>query len=411
VAVENGTIIAVGRFEEVIAGYAPEKIIGGKNRALIPGLINTHTHAAMVYFRGLADDLPLKEWLETYIWPAESRWLSPEFVSDAIELACLEMLKAGITTYNDMYFFGDAAGLATKKMGMRAVLGVGVVDFPTAVAKTTDEYFDRAGEFVGKWKADTLIRPCIAPHALYTCGPETLKRARSFADQSDIPIHIHLSECEWEVQEILSRYGRTPVRHLASLGFLDGRVLAAHCVWLDDEEVGMLAERGVGVSHCIESNLKLASGMAPVTTMLKAGIKVTFGTDGAASNNDLNVLSEMSTAAKVHKALSKDPTALDSRTALLMATRWGAEVLGLGKITGSIEKGKAADLVIINLEKPHLTPIYDIYSHIAYSVRASDIETVIVNGVVVVNEGTLCRGDEGEILAKARAWAERIAGR
>ncbi|MCL5421845.1 MAG: amidohydrolase, partial [Nitrospirae bacterium] len=275
-------------------------------------------------------------------------------------------------------------------------------------AKTTDEYFEKAEGFIRNWKGDGFITPCIAPHALYTCGPDTLKRAKKLADEYNIPLHIHLSETQWEVQEIISRYGRRPVEHLENIGFLDSKVVAAHCVWLDDCEIELLARSGVGVSHCVESNLKLASGIASVTKMLAAGVKVTFGTDGAASNNDLNILSEMSTAAKLHKAVSGDPTALNARTALLMATRWGAEALGLGQITGSIEKGKAADLVVINLEKPHLTPIYDIYSHIVYSVRASDVETVMVAGKVVVEEGNLSSGSESGIIARARDWGEKI---
>jgi 5-methylthioadenosine/S-adenosylhomocysteine deaminase len=408
VAVNRGKIVAVGTYDGVIQDYESDTVIGGKNRVAIPGLVNTHTHAAMVLFRGLADDLPLKEWLENHIWPAESQWLGPEFVSDAIELACLEMLKAGITVYNDMYFFGEAAGSATKRIGMRAVLGAGILDFPSVAAKTTDEYFERARVFIETWKGDDLVTPCIAPHALYTCGPGTLKKAQRLAEQFDMPIHLHLSETEWEVQEIISRYGKRPVEYLHDLGFLERRVIAAHCVWLEDREIELLAKSGAGVAHCVESNLKLASGIAPVEKMLRSGIKVTFGTDGAASNNDLNILSEMSTAAKLHKTFSRDPTALNSRTALLMATRWGAEVLGLGEVTGSIEQGKDADLVILNLEKPHLTPIYDIYSHMVYSVRASDVETVMVRGRLVVNDGKLLTGSESEIIAKARTWGEKI---
>lgn len=406
IAIGDTEILDVGTSEEIFKKYTSNNVISGD--VVFPGLINTHTHAAMVYFRGIADDLPLKEWLENHIWPAENRWLSPEFISDAVELACLEMLKGGVTTYNDMYFYEDAAGEATKKMGIRAVLGVGILDFPTKSARTTDEYFANAESFIKGWKGDELITPCIAPHALYTCGPETLKRARDVADKYDIPIHIHLSETKWEVNEIKNRYGRSSVEYLDSLGFLDERVLAAHCVWLTDEEIDLLAKRDVGVSHCVESNLKLASGIAPVVKMLNAGVKVTFGTDGAASNNDLNILSEMSTAAKFHKAVSEDPTVLDAKTVLLMATRWGADVLGLGRITGSLEKGKSADLVMADLNKPHLTPIYDIYSHIVYAMRPSDIEMVIVNGKVVVNNGRMHNRDEEEILTKARQWQEKI---
>lgn len=410
IAVKGNRILKVGSSQDISQNYTPKVMIDGKNKAVFPGLVNTHTHAAMVYFRGMADDQPLREWLENHIWPAENRWLSPEFIADAIALACLEMLKGGITAYNDMYFYEDAAAETTKKVGMRAVLGAGILDFPTKSARTSDEYFFNAESFIKDWKGDNLITPCIAPHALYTCGLETLKKARRVADTYDVPIHIHLSETKWETEEIRNRYRMMPVLYLESLGFLDERVLAAHCVWLTDQEIEILSERNVGVSHCVESNLKLASGIAPVVKMLKAGVKVTFGTDGAASNNDLNILSEMSTAAKLHKAVSEDPTALDAKTALLMATRWGAEVLGLGKVTGSIEDGKAADLVMVNLSKPHLIPLYNIYSHIVYAMRSSDVEMVMVDGKVVVNDGKLTTADESEILQKARHWSEKISG-
>lgn len=409
VAVQGARILKVGSSQEISKQYAPRVRINGKHKVVFPGLINTHTHAAMVFFRGIADDLPLKEWLENHLWPLENKWLSPDFISDAVELACLEMLKGGVTTYNDMYFYEDAAGEATKKIGMRAVLGAGILDFPTKSAKTIQEYFANAETFIKGWRGDNLITPCIAPHALYTCGTETLKKARHLADKFDILIHVHLSETKWEVEEIRKKHGMMPVTYLDSLGFLDERVLAVHCVWLTDHEIEMLAGRRVGISHCVESNLKLAAGIAPVVKMLKAGVKVTFGTDGAASNNDLNVLSEMSTAAKIHKAVSEDPTALDARTALLMATRWGAEVLGLGHVTGSIAEGKAADLVMADLNKPHLMPLYNIYSHIVYSMRPSDVELVMVDGKVVISDGKLTTADESEILQKAGHWSEKIS--
>ncbi|NWF51624.1 MAG: amidohydrolase family protein [Nitrospirae bacterium] len=409
IAVKGPSIVGVGAKDEIFKRYIASNIINGESKVVFPGLINTHTHAAMVYFRGIADDLPLKEWLENHIWPVENRWLSPEFITDAVELACVEMLKGGITTYNDMYFFEDAAARVTKKIGMRAVLGVGILDFPTKSASTSDEYFSNAEVFIKDWQGDSLIIPCIAPHALYTCSSETLKRVRKVADFMNVPIHIHLSETRWEVEEIKRRHRMSPVEYLEDIGFLDERVVAAHCVWLDDSEIEILAKRKVGISHCIESNLKLSSGIAPVVEMLKAGVKVSLGTDGAASNNDLNILSEMSTAAKVHKTYAEDPTALDAKTALLMATRWGAEVLGLGNITGSILEGKSADIVIANLKKPHLMPIYNIYSHIVYSMLSSDVEMVMVNGKIVINDGKLTTADESEILFKARMWNEKIS--
>jgi 5-methylthioadenosine/S-adenosylhomocysteine deaminase len=410
VAVKGNEILEVGASDKLLKKYISVDIRKGDGKLVLPGLVNTHTHAAMVYFRGIADDLPLTDWLNKHIWPAENKWLSPQFVSDAIELACLEMLRGGVTTYNDMYFFEDAAGAACKRIGMRAVLGSGILDFPSVSAKSTDEYIDNAERFILNWRGDELITPCIAPHALYTCGPDTLRKAKAKAEKLDVPLHIHLSETEWEVREVIARYNKRPVEHLEDLGFLDDTVLAAHCVWLDDREIELLAKRKVGVSHCIESNLKLASGFAPVVKMLAAGVKVTFGTDSAGSNNDLNIISEMSTSAKVHKALSNNPTAINARTVVRMATRWGAEVLGLGDKIGSLEKGKIADILTINLKKPHLTPIYNPYSHIVYAAMASDVRTVMVNGRIVVDEGRLVTADESEILRKAERWSGRIKG-
>jgi 5-methylthioadenosine/S-adenosylhomocysteine deaminase len=408
IAIKGKKIVAVDTAAAIMQNYSASKIINAEGKVAFPGLINTHTHAAMVYFRGLADDLPLKVWLEEHIWPAEAKLLSPEFVNDAVELACLEMLKAGITAYADMYFFGDAVAQATKKIGMRAVVGSGVVDFPSVTGNNADDYLANADRFIQKWKGDDLIVPSIADHSAYACSPDTLKKSKDLADRHNVMLQIHLSETEWEVAEILSRYGRRPVAHLASLGLLDERLIAAHCVWLEHEEIVMLAKSKANVSHCLESNLKLASGIAPVVKMLQAGVKVSFGTDGAASNNDLSILSEMSTAAKVHKALSGDPTALTAKQAMLMATRHGAEALGLGSLCGSLEPGKAADIVLADLRKPHLIPLYDIYSHIVYSMNAADIDTVLVAGRVILEGRKLVAADEAEIMAKAAAWSGKI---
>ena len=410
IAVEGKKIVAAGSADEIEKRFSSQRIIRGEGRVAFPGLVNTHTHAAMVNFRGLADDLPLKVWLEEHIWPAEGRWLSPEFVTDAVELACLEMLKSGITTYADMYFFSDRGARATKKIGMRAVIGAGIVDFPTMTGKGADDYLANAERLINDWKNDDLIMPSVADHSAYACSPETLKKSRDCAERHGVPLQIHLSETAWEVNEVLSRYGRRPVAHLDSIGFLGENLLAAHCVWLEPGEIETLAERKTGVSHCIESNLKLASGISPVPRMLQAGVRLSFGTDGAASNNDLNILSEMSTAAKVHKAISGDPTALSAKQVVLMATRWGAEALGLGRETGSIEEGKAADIVIADLKKPHLTPLYDIYSHMVYSMSASDVSTVLVNGRVVLEDRRLATADEAEILDRAAEWGRKIGG-
>ncbi len=408
VVIKDARIVEIGREDTIINKYEAQRVLGGNRYAVIPGFVNTHTHAAMVYFRGLADDLPLKDWLEGHIWPAEQKYLGDEFVYDATELACLEMIRAGITLFNDMYFFEDASAKAIKKAGIRAVLGTGILDFPTVAASTSSEYFEKAEGFIKRYSGDELIVPAIAPHAPYTCSPETYKRAMELAEKYDVTVHTHLSETQWEVEEISKRYGNTPVKHLDSHGLLNSRVLAAHCVWLTEEEIDILAQRGVSISHCLESNLKLSSGIAPVTEMLQKGVRVTFGTDGAASNNDLDLMSEMSTAAKLHKAVSGDPTVLSAREALLMATKWGAQALGLGDKVGSIEAGKLADLVLINLKSPHLTPLYDIYSHIVYSAKSSDVETVIVNGRVVLNGGDAVNLDMEEIFYKANQWAHKI---
>ena len=410
VAVRGDKIIDVGPAAEIEKKYEADAVIGGSGqlKALLPGFVNTHTHAPMVYLRGIADDLPLREWLEKHIWPIESKWLGPGFVSDATELACLEMLKGGITTYSDMYYYGNHAAPAAKKIGMRAVIGAGILDFPTIAAKNREEYFEQAEELVAGFLNDELITPSIAPHALYTCGPEGQKRAAQMAEKYDIPVQLHLSETKWETEEIEKLYGQRPVKFLDSLGALSHRVIAAHCIWLDGEEIEIMAKRHTGVSHCVESNLKLVSGFSPVARMINAGVKVTFGTDGAASNNDLNLFGEMGTASKLHKTLSGDPAALDARTTVKMATIWGAEALGLGGKTGSIRKGKAADLIMLDLDKPHLTPVYNIFSHIVYAARPSDVETVMVNGRLVVKDGELVTADEKEVLQKARIWGKKI---
>jgi 5-methylthioadenosine/S-adenosylhomocysteine deaminase len=412
VAVTGSEIADAGPYSDVSKNFTSAKVLGGADRVVFPGLINTHTHAAMVYFRGLADDLPLQDWLEKHIWPAEMQWLTADFVEDAVELACLEMLKAGVTTYTDMYFYQGVAAKKVEETGMRSVLCSGIIDFPWKdYAQSADDYFSHGEEHIKTWKGNTLITPGIAPHATFTCSPENYMRAQELADKHDVPLHTHLAETEFEVAQCKERYGKTPVEHLDSIGFLSERVSAAHCVWLTDRDIEILSAKQVGVAHCMESNLKLASGIAPVPGMLKAGVKVALGTDGAASNNDMSILGELSTAAKVHKGVSGDATVVDARTALLMATRNGAGILGLGKKTGSLKQGKKADLVIANIRKPHLLPLYDVYSHIAYSMKASDIETVMVNGKLLVDNGKAVTINEEDALRKAKTWQQKIQGR
>lgn len=408
--VEDGKIKDMGEFSEILKKYKDYSlpIYGNSHSAVMPGFINTHTHAAMVLFRGIADDIPLKQWLTEHIWPREAKFLSPEFVYDGTRLACLEMLKSGTTTFNDMYFFTEAIAKAAKELGIRAVVGQGVLDFPTASGKDADDYLGKAKEFIEKYKGDDLIIPAVAPHAVYTCSRETLLKSKELALKHSVPIHIHLSETFHEVEECIKTHGKRPVTYLKDIGFLEGKITTAHCVWLNDHEIEIMAERNMGVSHCIESNLKLSSGIAPVAKMIKKGIKVSMGTDGAASNNNLDLLEEISIAAKVQKGITTDPTVLDVKTCMKMLTVWAAESLGVEKEVGSIQIGKRADLVVMNLRKPHLQPIYDIYSTIIYSAKASDIENVFVNGIPVILNGKHQFIDEEEIIEKALWWAEKI---
>lgn len=410
VVVEDGKIKDIGEFTEILKKYKDSSIpvYGNSYSALMPGFINTHTHAAMVLFRGIADDLPLKQWLIEHIWPREAKFLSPEFVYDGTCLASLEILKSGTTTFNDMYFFTESIAEAAKKLGIRAIIGQGVLDFPTASGKGADDYLKKASEFIEKYKDDELIVPAVAPHAIYTCSKETLLKSKELALKTSVPIHIHLSETFQEVEECIKKHGKRPIKYLRDIGFLEGRITAAHSVWVNDEEIELMAEHGVGVSHCIESNLKLSSGIAPVARMIKKGVKVSMGTDGAASNNNLDLLEEISIAAKVQKGVTADPTVLNVKTCMKMLTIWAAESLGLENQIGSIEIGKRADMILMNLRKAHLQPVYDIYSTIIYSAKASDIEDVFVNGVPVVLNGRHQFVDEDEIIEKALWWAEKI---
>lgn len=408
VAIQGNKILATDTKANILNKYQTKQLLDKKGHVLLPGLINTHTHAPMVYLRGIADDLPLKEWLEQHIWPLEKKWLSKDFVYDATKLACLEMLTGGTTTFADMYFFNNDLARATKEMGMRGIIATTVFDFPSVIANTTDEYFSVAEEFVKNWRGDGLITPAIGPHAAYTCGTETLQRTQEFAAKFNLPIQIHIAETAWEVEEIQKRYGKRPVKYLDSIGFLNEKVLAAHCVWVDDEEIAILAKHKVGVAHCIESNLKLASGFMPLPKMLKAGVRVAFGTDGAASNNDLNLLLEISTAAKVHKAVINDSTVVDAKSALYMATRGAANALNMSTKIGVLAEGACADIISIDLQKPHLMPLYDVYSQIVYTATAQDVDMTMINGKLIMNERNLLACDAKEILEVARNWQRKI---
>lgn len=407
VAVRHGLIEDVGPFDVLAAKHTAKRIIGGKGMVIMPGFVNSHSHAPMVLMRGMADDLPLKEWLENHIWPAENKWLSEEFVRDAARLACLEMIRSGTTSFCDMYFFEGVVAEVASEMGMRSVLTAGVIDFPTTTTAGADDCLAKARANIEKFRDMELVTPGIGVHSAYTCSPETIRKSVALATEHDVLLSIHLSETQWEVGEVEGRFGKTPAMHLDTLGFFDARTISAHGVWLTGQELELMAQRGASVAHCIESNLKLASGIAPVPAMIDAGINVCIGTDGAASNNDLDMLGELSTAAKVHKAASNNPSALDAVTALRAATVNGASALGLERV-GAITPGNRADIILVDFRKPHLTPVYNPCSHMVYSARASDVDTVMINGRLVLDSGELLCANQDEIIGKAAQWSRRI---
>jgi 5-methylthioadenosine/S-adenosylhomocysteine deaminase len=404
VAVKDGKIAEVG--ENLSEKYEAQKVIDAKGKIVAPAFANMHTHAAMNLFRGIGADLPLMDWLTKVIWPLEGKFVSPEFVRDGVELAVLEMIKSGTTFYLDMYFFEEYTAEVVKKAGIRAGLGFGILDFPTKVASSPAEYLKRAREFVEHFKGDNDIIPVVAPHAVYTCSPETLTKAMELAEEYDVPYHIHLAESKGELAQVEEKYKTTPVRHMKNLGLLNDRVIAAHMVWLDEEERQYVAEAGTKVAHCPESNLKLGSGIAPVSDYVKRGIKVCLGTDGSASNDNLNMLEEMSTMAKLQKGVSLDPTALNSSQALEIATANGFEAVGIK--AGRIKEGYDADIIIVDANKPHLQPLYDPTAQLVYSAQAGDIETVIARGKLLMENYKVLTLDEEEIYKKASYWREKI---
>lgn len=395
VAVSENKVVAVGAGDE-IKDYQAKEIIDAGNSIVMPGLINTHTHAAMTYFRGLADDLPLDIWLNQHIWPAEAKYVNAEFVKQAGELACLEMIKAGVTSYNDMYFFGAAMAEPAIKSNLRALVGIAILDF-----KDPDQALREAVELAKQYKNNEFIKIVLAPHAIYTCSKENLLKIKAAAEVENLRIHIHVSETKKEVEDSKKIHGQTPVEYLDNLGMLSGRLMAAHSVWLNDADLKIYKNRGVKVAHCPISNMKLASGAAPLKRMLELGITVGLGTDGAASNNTLDLFSDMRACALMHKVNNYDPTAISAREVVKMATIDGAKVIGEEKEIGSLEAGKKADIITINLNKPHLTPIYDPYSHLVYCVSGEDVENVIVNGKVIMKNREVKILDEEKILKQA----------
>lgn len=409
VAVRGDTMVAVGPRAEVEKKYFAARRMDARGRIVLPGLINAHNHAPMTLLRGLADDLTLQEWLEKYIFPAEARNVTQDFVTWGTRLAALEMIRGGTTTYADMYYFEDAIARETKAAGMRGVLGETILDFPAPDNKTLEQALAYTEQFLKRWKGDPLIRAAVAPHSAYTCSEDTLKRAAELARRYGAPILIHVSETKRELDEIRAKHGLSPVGYLDKVGLLGPDVLAAHCVWVDADDIRLLKQREVGCVHNPSSNMKLGSGAAPVVEMLSAGLRLGLGTDGpAGSNNDLNLMEEMDLAAKLQKVIRKDPAALSAEQALALATIGGARALHMEAEIGSLEAGKKADLILLRTGAPHAVPMFNLYSQIVYALKASDVETVVIAGRTVMENRRVLTLNAPEVLRRAREYAEKV---
>lgn len=409
IAIKGERIVALGPRAEIDKAYRAKQRIDRPDALITPGLINTHTHAPMSLFRGIADDLRLQEWLEKYIFPAEARNVSPEFVRAGTQLAVLEMLLGGTTTYTDMYYFEEVIAEATAAAGMRGVLGQSVIGFPVADAKTPADALIRAEAFLKQYAGHPLITAAVAPHALYTNSDETLRAARALANKYNAPLLIHVAETKREFDESKEKRGMTPVAALDKLGVFNGRTVAAHGIWLDDADIAILARTHAGIAHCPSSNMKLASGVALIPKLLHAGVNLGLGPDGpAGSNNDFNLFEEMDLAAKLQKVTTMDPEALPAQTSFAMATIGGARVLGLEKEIGSLEAGKRADLIAVRLDKPHSWPMFNVYSHLVYALKASDVSDVVVNGKTLVRDRKPLTLDPARIHADAGRFLARI---
>ena len=410
VAVRDGRIVAVLPIGEARGRFQPRQVVSRPEAALIPGLVNTHTHNPMTLLRGVADDLPLKVWLQQHIWPIEAAVISPDFVADGITLAIAEMLRGGTTCVNENYFFPDVQAATYKRHGFRARVGLPVIDFPTAWAKSDDEYFERAGEVHDQWRDDALIATAFAPHAPYTVNDANFERVRMLADQLDLPVHLHLHETAQEVQQSQEQYGQRPIARLDRLGLFNDRLIAVHMTQLTDAEIHLCAERGVSVVHCPESNLKLASGFCPACALERAGVNVAIGTDGCASNNDLDMFSETRTAALLAKAVAQDAAGFDAATALRAATLGGAKAIGFDHLVGSIEPGKQADLACVDLSALETQPLHHVVSQLIYATGRQQVTDVWIAGLPKLAQRELVGIDMAGVLANARQWRERIAG-
>ncbi|MBV6476189.1 MAG: TRZ/ATZ family hydrolase [Rhodocyclaceae bacterium] len=408
VAVSAGDIVDVLPAEAARQRYLPARHVVLADHVLIPGLVNLHTHAAMTLLRGIADDLPLMEWLKNHIWPAEAKHVSAAFVRDGTLLACAEMLRGGITCFNDMYFFPEAAAEAARSLGMRAVLGLVVIEFPTAYAADAEDYIVKGLAARDRLRGDPLVSFCMAPHAPYTVSDASFERIATLAAQLDLPVHIHVHETRGEIEESVRRHGLRPIERLDRLGMLGPGLIAVHAAHLDAAEIRLLAKYDCSVAHCPTSNMKLASGIAPIVAKLGEGIRVGLGTDGAASNNRLDLFQEMRHAALLAKAVSGNAAAFDAHTVLRMATLNGAAALGLGDRIGSIEAGKAADLCAVRLNTVETAPCFNPASHLVYAAGREHVSHVWVNGVLQVENGALQQCNTSRLLDIAYLWQNKL---
>ncbi len=409
VAIRGERIIATGTKSDIDRDYQPTERLDRPDALIAPGLINTHTHAPMTLLRGIADDLRLQDWLEKYIFPAEARNVTPEFVRWGTRLACLEMLQGGTTTFTDMYYFEEVIAETAKECGMRGVLGETIIGFPSPDAKTPADALRFTEKFMARFQNDALITPAVAPHAMFTNSDESLRQARALANRYSAPLLIHLSETKRENDESLAKRGKTPTAALDGLGIFNGRTVAAHAVWVNDADLNILRERHVGIAHCPSSNMKLASGAAPVVKMLALDLAVGLGTDGpAGSNNDLDMFEEMDLASKLQKLVTGDPEAVPARQALEMATIRGARALGMEKEIGSLDAGKRADVIVVRLDRANAVPLYDVYSQMVYALKASDVRDVMVNGRMVVRDGEALTIDSKQVLVKAGEFGRSV---
>ena len=408
IVVDKTYIIYIGIKTEAIKLYNSTNVVDVTEKLVLPGLVNSHTHTPMNLFRGVADDLALKEWLYDYVFPMEAKYINKENVQLGAKLAFIEMIKSGTTTFNDMYYFMDDVAEISENIGIRAVLAEGLIGFPVPNSPTSDDGLRYTEELIKKYKNNDLVNIAVGAHAPYTCSPELLKKSKALADKYNVPYHIHVAETAWEVGEITEKYGKSPVEWMESIGVLSNNVIAAHSVHLTDKEIDIFAKRGVGVAHNPQCNMKLSSGGAPIMKMLNAGVKVGLGTDGVVSNNDLDMFTEMKTASILHKHISGDPTATRAKSIFEMSTLGSAKVLGMDDKIGSLEVGKKADIIIVDLHKPHLTPLYNLYSQIVFAMKGSDVESVIINGEFIMKNRRMMTIDEDQVMHDVNDFAHEI---